>query len=172
MLLECAQCDTGVREDDAAVRLSPQLELAANSGGLYLAWTSVISLACFAKSSYASSSSLPASSCSADSGFGWISRHLTVMSICPTPYSFFQSFLSVDTQISPVWTLMFGWKILVTNQPASTESVSIYRAVLLHTFGRSSRKVRAEFEAYLEVTVCIVSEVSQTMTSLDHSERD
>lgn len=48
----------------------------------------------------------------------------------------------------------------------------IVTVTVVHTFGRSSRKVRAEFEAYLEVSICIVSEVSQTMTSLDHSERD
>lgn len=40
--------------------------------------------------------------------------------ICPTPYSFFQSFLSVLTQISPVRET-FGWKIFVAKVPGEEE---------------------------------------------------
>lgn len=35
----------------------------------------------------------------------------------PTPYSFFQPFFSVSTQISPDFEI-FGWKIFVTIVPA------------------------------------------------------
>ena len=72
------------------------------------AYRSVIIRARCAKSSYASRSSLPASSLSADSGLGSISKHLITVRICRMPRFGFQSFLSVLTQISPPLE-MFGW---------------------------------------------------------------
>ena len=60
--------------------------------------------------------SLPASSFSADSGNGLISRQRTTCSTWPMPRLDCQSFLSVLTQISPAFE-MFGWKIFVKKKP-------------------------------------------------------
>lgn len=58
-------------------------------------------------------------------------RERKVLTMCPTPYSFFQSFLSVDTQISPVEGATFGWKILVANQPVSDNVCCIRQCHIL-----------------------------------------
>jgi hypothetical protein len=58
----------------------------------------------------------PASSLSALSGLGTISRHLIVMRMCVRSSSGFQSRLSVLTQISPSFAT-FGWKIFVMKYP-------------------------------------------------------
>jgi len=74
--------------------------------------------------------------------------------MCLMPISFFQSFLSVLTQISPVLDTL-GWKILVTKNPGKNSIFTIDVLFLFCTLWRRVWKVVVEDELDLELSALV-----------------
>lgn len=80
--------------------------------------------------------------------------------MCETPTSGVQSFLSVETQISPVFSLTLGCQILVMKVPAEWVSLLERQENEWRTLWRRGRVVRSKPKAQLEVASWGKKEVS------------